>query len=1497
MKKVYTITSLFIIMFIMTMTMTSNARAATTQGYDGNANRSLCRVVSPYWGHTRSRALSLGRAMDLANITEAAGQLCNRVIYLDLPPSDTTIRMESRLDIQPSGAGSIGEFYTIKGGGFGPTQFAADGSLSEDDDLEKYVVLDAKGIFPNNWREGGSAIVIRLSAIRLKNIVLKNVIAANRYGIIVLGNDNVFDNFTIENTISDAYYFDANARNNLILPAADIDNLEVKEINGVKGYAIRIESLDSQHGNKLIPTNRVINADNPTSEDGLANFLPGAHYTNDQMITTPYQDLFKGLPEGTTTTGPEERNFQIVGTDANKFVKSNIPYVIQIHRMRSVSDGKIRIEGAVVAWPHGAPPSKNDTAKVDEFCSSNTINSEEVDRIQIHKAGDRNATFHSFIMPRTQDSRNRGLQTRGIGTSGSFKIIVDANLGSIVLIPEVGGSGALASSSTAIPVKAFNSREAAPFAMCPERYIGYNEDADDDGGLDGGGSGRLSGKKIFRDVGRCIDRRFGSSGPQDGNTPNEAELFDSDTDSILDDLEDLDFNCLYEKNGHEITVSGPMNSKVSVFVYETDYFSADSDNDGIPDNVGDEQHCKGVIKEDVTFASGHVRRDIPSCFHKSDGTLRDADGNGKLDKGECDVNDKDCDGIPNIADNDSDDDGLIDGFEDRNHLTGEVLRFGRSVEIPTYLYEVKTGESTVVEWRGEDGKLNLAICDITSGNELLGVQYARYIVQQDSSGHGYRANPERITGGIPEGKCINDLGERIAGDNCTIRSLACRAATLSSSLNFNGQYDPQNIESMIDEIDTDCDGVCDGNSISTCGNDTPNASVCPRLTRGDDPAVLSDACPTEDGDPNTNNLKLTGCPGGKRTCSKDLVFFGVQQKYRTQELWNLKDGKPAWVINEQTGKEFVFELRGTKEELAFVFYGDTDGDGLPDAVENPKGVCGVDSKTGLDFMNINSDGDETTLNGTIVPIVDGRGPATQAFPVDVCPRTPGSNHAFDERKSDADYSCGDVRRWYVDAALPTLAMFLDPDSDGIPTGFEDPELDGIYQEDAGARPEGITEAELVLINSDPLRRDSDNDGLSDLIERSVSVKTDAGRGRIFTNPSYPDTDGDGLFDGRNIVDTAGNIIHRGEDRDATPTRVDAQGNILNPDQRGTYNVVLREGQGCTAGIATDTDPTNDDTDGDTLKDGEELLAPIIDESVFFGMISSGTFSITPHGSSPVAKDSDGDGIDDNVEAPHNQIGLENSNPCLQDSDDDKRKDKNPLEEGGCALNPSETCQGGGETYRGPDADSDFLTDACELQLGTDPNDPDHDGDDLLDGDEDSNHNCRVERNLDESDPKNPDSDGDRLNDGLEKKYGTLKTNPDSDSDGILDGIEDANLNGNWDSVAETHANQADTDGDGLLDGKDTRGIGEDRNLNGIVDAGETDPRIADTDGDGVSDGDEVCHNGICSVQNINGRALKVDQGCSMTPNSNHNSMYVLFGMILAMNRVMVRRMRKSKVRE
>ena len=154
-------------------------------------------------------------------------------------------------------------------------------------------------------------------------------------------------------------------------------------------------------------------------------------------------------------------------------------------------------------------------------------------------------------------------------------------------------------------------------------------------------------------------------------------------------------------------------------------------------------------------------------------------------------------------------------------------------------------------------------------------------------------------------------------------------------------------------------------------------------------------------------------------------------------------------------------------------------------------------------------------------------------------------------------------------------------------------------------------------------------------------------------------------------------------------------------------------------------------------------------------------------------------------------------------------------------------------YGASDKDGDGLTKREELEISTDPNNPDSDGDGLQDGEE-----VRVYI----TDPLNPDSDADALKDGKEvKTYGTDPAKADTDGDLLTDGNEVNSLktdpldndtdddlldDGKEVNKYKTNPLKADTDGDGLNDGEE-------------INKFRTDPLKADTDGEGLKDGDEV----------------------------------------------------------
>ncbi len=189
-----------------------------------------------------------------------------------------------------------------------------------------------------------------------------------------------------------------------------------------------------------------------------------------------------------------------------------------------------------------------------------------------------------------------------------------------------------------------------------------------------------------------------------------------------------------------------------------------------------------------------------------------------------------------------------------------------------------------------------------------------------------------------------------------------------------------------------------------------------------------------------------------------------------------------------------------------------------------------------------------------------------------------------------------------------------------------------------------------------------------------------------------------------------------------------------------------------------------------------------------------------------------------------------------------------------------------------DRDGDGLPDDVELTLGTDPDDPDTDGDGLTDGEEVANGDPFTYDPTSDTDPLDADTDDDGLTDGREVTGGganagvlTLPLVCDTDNDGLCDGLElgvevpvlpGVSSNGitfkgtdltDWkpdsDPASTTDPLDDDSDDDGIIDGN------EDDNGNGRVDnvvgatgtrgSGETDPNAADTDRDGLLDGTEI----------------------------------------------------------
>ncbi len=153
-------------------------------------------------------------------------------------------------------------------------------------------------------------------------------------------------------------------------------------------------------------------------------------------------------------------------------------------------------------------------------------------------------------------------------------------------------------------------------------------------------------------------------------------------------------------------------------------------------------------------------------------------------------------------------------------------------------------------------------------------------------------------------------------------------------------------------------------------------------------------------------------------------------------------------------------------------------------------------------------------------------------------------------------------------------------------------------------------------------------------------------------------------------------------------------------------------------------------------------------------------------------------------------------------------------------------------FENGDLDGDLLPNSREEVLGTNPYDPDTDGDGLTDFEE-------VITYL--TDPRKTDTDSDGLNDYVEVvKYRSNPLLADTDGDGLLDAQEvldyrtnvaeidtDADgLNDREEIALGTNPREVDTDRDDLSDGEEVR-------------TAKTNPLARDTDGDGLSDFEEI----------------------------------------------------------
>jgi len=517
---------------------------------------------------------------------------------------------------------------------------------------------------------------------------------------------------------------------------------------------------------------------------------------------------------------------------------------------------------------------------------------------------------------------------------------------------------------------------------------------------------------------------------------------------------------------------------------------------------------------------------------------------------------------------------------------------------------------------------------------------------------------------------------------------------------------------------------------------------------------------------------------------------------------------------------------------------DMDNDGLINILEyrNPTDSR-IDDVDDTDPSDVDTDGDGLTDGEEVYGDGGVFGRDWSGMPTD--PSDPDSDDDGMPDGWETNFTMGWLNRTGVRLFLDPLDpsdAFGDPDNDSY-------DIDGDSAIEPFERLHNLGEYEN---GSSPVLMDSDGDGMPDVWEAyhglNVSDPSDApgdmdndgfsvrvngepvGTGHYTnlgefihgTDPSSVDTDGDGMYDGWEVhfgLDPL-NASDAGDDPDLDGFDLDTDGTVNISESFTSLEEFLNF-----------TFPLSRDTDGDGMWDAWEIH-----------------FGLDPLSASDAHGDPDDDGLSNRLEFNNTLAGNKSaaaaasdgilwSSPMNPDTDGDGICDGDELSESnGFVTDPSN-----------PDTDHDYLPDGWELEGSAypdpmqrfDPTDPsdataDYDGD-SFDGNGDGwidptnkEYYSNYKEYLNGTDPRDPDSDGDGMPDGWEIYFRLDPLDPsdrlkDSDGDSLWNYEE--YLNG-------TRPNIRDSDFDGLSDGEE------------VLDH-RTDPTMEDTDSDGMPDGWEV----------------------------------------------------------
>ena len=510
---------------------------------------------------------------------------------------------------------------------------------------------------------------------------------------------------------------------------------------------------------------------------------------------------------------------------------------------------------------------------------------------------------------------------------------------------------------------------------------------------------------------------------------------------------------------------------------------------------------------------------------------------------------------------------------------------------------------------------------------------------------------------------------------------------------------------------------------------------------------------------------------------------------------------------------------------------DTDNDGTPDALESDSDADGIPNVTEDSGYQPYADNDEDAVADYLDADDRGDGQPANCTDIDsnaVCDLGQPLDPIYDfDQDGIANHADFDSDNDYLPDVIETAT---DTDMDGHPNYLDrDSDNDGIPD----------------VVESGITASDSDGDQIPDAFDTDIVGGTDINGDGIndFVRPR--ETDGDGIYDYRD-VDSDNDTI---PDALEGPSGTDSNSNGI--DDR--FDVLI------TGGIDSNQDGITDginaiDTDGDGTPD---YLAKDSDGDGIGDQIESGSQGL----------DTDMDGIDDQFDADNNTGTDSNADGILENtlrhSDNDGAPDFRDLDADNDGLTDVYEAGGEDEDENGlldadapaitlpTDTDADLLADYIEV-------DSDNDGDFDILASGYSSFDANLDGQIDIT--TDPDADGiDNSVDTAPTQYGLEPR--DTDGDGLTDDVDPDDDN---DNISDLVEGDLDTDMDGIPDHQDPDSDND--GISDLIESGSL-ANIGDSNTNGIDDSLDVLITGGNDANNdgFDDAFLPVDSDGDGTP--------------------------------